>query len=112
MKKIESRYAYLAPAHTPVHCSQEAWLAWFNSPQYNPCLARDRLDDYVAELNFTGRWTGPGWEMPCFFEVTVTHPHHPGGAWRFETYAEAHQALGTVLKEAHRRAEEELPGIS
>jgi hypothetical protein len=83
-------------------------MAWIDSPQYNPRLARERLDDYVVELEFRANWASPTTDPLKFFEVTVTHPHHTGGAWRFTTYAQARERLHDVLEECHRRAEEEV----
>jgi hypothetical protein len=58
-EKMGIRYVFLSPCGTPEPRSQDTWLDWINSPQYDPCLAQERLDDYAVALNFTGQWTGP-----------------------------------------------------
>jgi hypothetical protein len=103
-----ARYAFLSPSGTPEPCSQDTWLDWINNPQYDPCLAQERLDDYAVGLKFTGQWTGPVREPARFFTVTMTHPRDPGGQWSFETSAQAREGLRRVLEDCHRRAESEI----
>jgi hypothetical protein len=107
---METQYALWSPSPrtTPWTCSRKAWQDWIKGPHHKPCLARERLDDYVVELGFTGRWTGPAWETPRFFSVSVTHRLRTREEFRFETYEEAREVSRRVLEECYRRAKKEL----
>ena len=105
---MNHRYAFLSPSCTVEPCSLETWFEWTDSPQYDPLLAQERLDDHLLALTFTGHWVGLPGERPRFFTVTVTHPRHAEQEWSFETFAEAHEGLRRLLEECYRRAEAEL----
>jgi hypothetical protein len=107
---METRYALLLPSPhpAPLPCSREEWQDWINGPHHKPCLARERLDDYTVDLGFTGRWTGPAWETPRFFSLSVRHPLRTCEDFQFETYEQARAVSRCVLEECHRRAKKEV----
>jgi hypothetical protein len=106
-ENVAIHYALLGPSHTPQPCSRETWNAWIDSPRCNLCLHRERLDDYVAELDFTGSWSGAAWETSAFFAVTIHHPHHRGVSCRFATYEQARQGIHRMLNDALQRAQDD-----
>jgi hypothetical protein len=101
--------AHLSLAWTPQACSWREWKDWVHGPQYNPCLAREPLDDWQVELAFTGIWSGLSWEKPKFFKVVIIHPEHSGFWGEFETYEQARRAMRQALEECWRRAQKDLP---
>jgi hypothetical protein len=105
---LKSHYARLSPSNTPAPCSQEDWRTWIDRPYHTPCLARERIDAYAVELDFTGSWTGPAGERPRFFTLSVRHPHASLEEWTFEAYDAAREAFGGVPELVREGSEAEV----
>ena len=65
-------YARLGRDREPEACTREQWQAWVDSPHHSPVLVREVLEDWEADLTFTGTWFGRG--TPKFFTVWITPP--------------------------------------
>lgn len=104
--------AHLSVARTPEACSWSQWKNWVYGPQYDPCLAREPLDDWQVELAFTGIWSGSRWERPKFFKVVIIHPEHSGFWGEYETYEQARRGMRQALAACWCLAEKALPGTN